>query len=166
MKLKVLMLVLFCIFVLTACGKQDKAKEEWYLDTLEYYRTGFQTGWSNEKSNLYISDEMKNKDNKFGYLLKDLDGDGTMELLIGIDDGTSETKFTDIYILHRDFGPYRSFTTSDGYYMYLCDDNVIKSDSWYGSETKTDYMKYDGKENSFPIVDGGSKPRKYDLTPL
>ena len=94
----------------------------------------------------------------------DLDGDGIDELLIGIMDGAEETKFTNLIIKHRDFGPTQSFSTGEGYYMYLCDNNVIRMDSWYGSETRTEYMEYDSKNNSFPVIDGGSKPKKIELT--
>ena len=47
--------------------------------------------------------------------------------------------------------------------MYLCDDNVIRMDSWYGSETKIDYMVYDPEGDSFLIVDGGSNPGHFEL---
>ena len=162
---KVCVTILMMVLLLTGCGKKEQDKN-WYLGTLNYYTEGFQTGWKNETSDFNISDEMKDKNNKFGYLLKDLDGDGIDEFLVGIIDDSAETKFTDIVILHRDFGPFRSFSTGEGYYMYLCDDNVIRMDSWYGSQTETRYMEYNSEENSFPIVDGGSKPQKCELTPF
>ena len=55
-------------------------------------------------------------------------------------------------------------SAGEGYYMYLCDSDIIREDSWYGSHTKTNYMRYDSKDNSFLIVDGGSKPKKVELT--
>ena len=147
------------------CGCSLKTVPDgWYKETLEYYSTGFESGWANEDPKLHISEEMKGPDNHFGYLLRDLDGDGADELLIGIIDDSEETRFTDLYIWHRDFGAFRSLNCGDGYYMYLDDDNVIRMDSWYGSATKTEYMIYDSDDNSFLIVDGGGKPGKYELT--
>ena len=161
--IRIIALTLAMAFLITGCGANNKANETWYEGTINYYKEGFANGWKNEEPDYYITDEMKDKNNKFGYLLRDLDGDGINEVLIGLIDGSSETKFTDIIILHKDFGPYRSFSCGEGYYIYLYDDNVIRCDKWYGSETQTDYMKYDSKNNSFPIVDGGSKPGRYDL---
>ncbi len=136
----------------------------WYEPTLDYYKEGFESGWANEDPKLFISDEMKDTGNSFGYLLKDLDGDGLNELLIGIKDDSDETKFTDVYIYHSDLGPYRVLSGGEGYYIYLCDDNVIRMDSWYGSETEIKYMSYDSNDNAFLIIDSGSKPGKYELT--
>ena len=50
--------------------------------------------------------------------------------------------------------------------MYLCDSNVIRVDSWYGSETQTEYMTYNAEGDSFLVVDGGSMPQKVTLTPF
>jgi hypothetical protein len=136
----------------------------WYEPTLDYYKEGFESGWANEDPKLFISDEMKDTGNSFGSLLTDLDGDGLNELLIGIKDDSDETKFTDVYIYHSDLGPYRVLSGGEGYYIYLCDDNVIRMDSWYGSETEIKYMSYDSNDNAFLIIDSGSKPGKYELT--
>lgn len=156
---KALVLGGICTVMLTGCLPK-KVPAGWYEDSVEYYKQGFANGWEgNDTCNQeYFTDS------RFGYLLQDLDGDGAEELLIGIIDDAPETKFTDIVIWHRDFGAMRVLSTGDGYYMYLCDDNVIKEDSWYGSQTKTQYMVYDSKENAFPIVDGGGMPKKFELT--
>ena len=148
-----------CAIMLTGCMTK-KVPQNWYEGTLEYYKQGFENGWKNDDS---VNSEYFT-DSRFGYLLQDLDGDGADELLIGIIDDAPETKFTDIIIWHRDFGPMKVFSVGDGYYMYLCDGNVIKEDMWYGSETKVQYMVYDSKDNSFPIVDGGGIPKKFELT--
>ena len=158
-KLAVFLLCLIMAAALVGCGG-----EIWYNDVLDYYKMGFSTNWRNENSKWYISDEMKSGKDEYGYLLKDLDGDGTDELLIGIIDDATETRFTDIFILHRDFGPTRSFhTMGEGYYYYLCEGNLIRSDSWYGSKVETEYMKYDSENNSFPIVDLRALPQKFEL---
>lgn len=151
------------IISLMACGRYF-IPQDWYDQTLAYYEEGFGSGWKNERDDLRITDEMKDESIEFGYMLKDLDGDGADELLIGIIDDSDETKFTDIYIWHRDIGAFRIMSGGEGYYMYLCDSDIIREDSWYGSATKTQYMRYDSKDNSFLIVDGGSKPEKCELT--
>ena len=170
MKKKSVRLALACSMALTLCGCSikigTKIPAEWYNETLEYYREGFSSDWANEREDLHISDEMKDPDNTFGYLLRDLNGDGADELLIGIIDDSEETKFTDLYIWHSDFGAFRSLNCGDGYYMYICDDDVIKMDSWYGSQTKVDYMVYEQDGDAFLIVDGGSNPGHFDLTPF
>jgi hypothetical protein len=156
-----------CLMFMFTTGCMIKyIPDNWYNETIEFYRKGFETGWANEKESLPISDEQKDPNNKFGYLLRDLDGDGANELLIGLMDDSEETKFTDIYIWHSDRGSFRIMSTGEGYYMYLCPDNVIREDSWYGSQTKVNYMTYDSKNNAFLHVDGGGKPGKYELTPF
>ena len=161
--LKAIITLLPMTFLLSGCGG-TYVPDGWYNSTLKYYQEGFDTGWKNEYPNIYICDEMKDKNNKFGYLLKDLDGDGGEELLIGMIDNSGETKFTDLYIWHKDFGALRNLNTGDGYYFYLCDDNVLKIEKWYGSETQIDYWKYNSDDNSFTIVNGATNPQKCTLT--
>ena len=162
---KVFALLMAMTFILTGCGGK-KAPDEWYAELLQYYKDGFADEWKHEKDDFVILDDMKDPKNKFGYLMKDLDGDGNDELLIGIIDDSKETKFTDICIWHWDFGANRSMFTGDGYYYYICDNGLIKEECWRGSETEIRYMKYDGAENSFPIVDTEGTPAKFELTPL
>ncbi len=57
-------------------------------------------------------------------------------------------------------------SAGEGYYLYLCTDNVIREDSWYGSKTKINYMTYVSKDNAFHHVEAGGKPGKYELTPF
>ena len=94
------------IISLLACGSY-LIPQDWYDQTLAYYEEGFSSGWKNERDDLRITDEMKDESIEFGYMLKDLDGDGADELLIGIIDDSDETRFTDIYIWHRDIGAFR-----------------------------------------------------------
>ena len=147
---------------LAACSRK-RATKDWYKETLEYYRQGFASGWKNERADLFVCDEMKSTDYKFGYLLTDLDGDGTDELLIGFDDG-EVTKFTDVYIWHSRLGAFRIMASGGGYYVYLCDDNILREDYWYGSQTKTQYLDFNSKNDSFLVVDGGSIPKRSELT--
>jgi len=157
---RILSLVLACIF-LTGCG--HFAPKDWYKDTLKYYEEGFGSDWKTERSDLRVCDEMKDKKYKFGYLIIDLDNDGTDELLLGFnEDGV--TKFTDLYIWHSDIGAFRIVSSGYEYYMYLCDDNIIREDSWYGSNTKTRYYKFISKDNALLNVDSGSLPRECELT--
>ena len=150
-RFKMFVAALLVITCLACCGTEKDI--HWYESTLDYFKEGFNNGWKNENSKFFISDELKDSSIKFGYAL-----------LIGIMDGAEETKFTNLIIKHRDLGPTQSFSTGEGYYMYLCDDNIIRMDSWYGSETRTEYMEYDSKNNSFPVIDGESKPKKVELT--
>ena len=168
-----------------AADKKNKAPEKWYNETLQYYKTGFENGWKGVDPADYhlktgasvkaygpsgeiepeVKEEYKNSADKFGYLLRDLDGDGTAEVLIGFDDGSAQTKFTEVCVWHSDFGAFNVMSAGDGYYMYLCNDNVLRVDSWYGSETRTEYMKYDHEGNSFIMVesDASLQPGKYEL---
>ncbi len=157
-------IILAAICMVSGCARA--IPKDWYEGILENYKMGFSTGWKSNPSNINISEEMQNGTYSYGYLLKDLDGDGADELLIGIDDGAEETKFTDVYIYHSDVGPFQALNDGDGYYMYICDGSTLRVDSWYGSETKTEYMKYNSKNNAFLMVDGGSKPGHYTLTPF
>ena len=140
--------------------------KDWYEETIKYYTDGFSSNFANERSDLTFSDEMKDENNKFGYLLRDLDDDGDYELLIGIIDDSAETKFTDLYIWHTDFGARRMFSTGDGYYMYLCENNIIREDSWYGSQTEVRYMKFNGENNSMAVLETTATPQKVELTPF
>ena len=44
--------------------------DNWYEETLKYYNEGYSGDFANERSDLPFSDEMKDKNNKFGYLLR------------------------------------------------------------------------------------------------
>ena len=159
--MKRILSLMLAVVLLTGCGYP--APKNWYKETLEYYAEGFSSDWKNERSDLFVCDEMKDKKHKFGYLVTDLDSDGTDELLIGFnEDGV--TKFTELYIWHSDKGSFRIIASGGGYYMYLCDNNIIKEDSWYGSKTKTNYYKYVSKDNALLVVDGGGLPRECELT--
>ena len=153
--------------VFTGCKRKPK---DWYKQTLEYYGEGIRTNWANEDPSLMlnISQDLKIKDSnkEIGYLLIDLDEDGTNELLIGFNDGSTATKFTDLLVWHSDFGAYKLLGGGEGYYIYLCAGNVIAMDSWYGSQTQRKFMKWDSKSNSFPVIDGEGKylPKKWELT--
>ena len=96
----------------------------------------------------------------------DLDEDGVDELLIGFNDGSTATKFTDVLVWHSDLGAYKLLGGGSGYYIYLCAGNVLAVDSWYGSQTERTFMTWNSKTNSFPHVDGEGKylPMKWDLT--
>ena len=170
MKKRVIALTLALMFLLSiqGCKMTDDIKayvpDEWYKETLESYKNGFACGWKSNPDNINVSDEMLDEKNKFGYLLVDLNGDGYDELLIGLMDGAKETKFTDLWIWHVNFGATNSFHCGDGYYMYLDDNKVIKMESWYGSETKIEYMKYNKEDEAFTILEDGGKSENFTLT--
>ena len=154
---------------MTGCSRKSRLKD-WYNVTLDVYREGLKTNWANEEEykSLNIADDLKENDpnKKIGYLLVDLDSDGVDELLIGFNDGSTATKFTDVLVWHSDFGAYKLLGGGSGYYIYLCGGNVLAVDSWYGSQTERTFMTWNSKTNSFPHVDGEGKylPMKWDLT--
>lgn len=141
-------------------------KKQWYKNCLEYYKDGMKNGFTKEFGNLHIPDELKDKNNKVGYLLRDLDGDGIEELLIGLIDDGIDTKFTNVIVRHSSLGDYSLLNGSGGYYIYLCSDNVLRVDSWYGSKTEKKYMRFNSKNNSFTIIEGEGQylPMKWELT--
>lgn len=156
-------LLLSAVFGLTGCRPD---KDEWYKDAVEYYRQGVLYGKEGNNRQLDISPEILGKGKGVGYLLHDLDGDGRDELLIGFNSSGGITKFTNVVVRHSDLGPYSLLGGSNGYYIYLCNDDVLRVDSWYGSETKVEYMKFNSKSNSFEVVDGAGKysPKQWKLT--
>ena len=94
---------------LTGCKIKPK---NWYQATLDYYSEGVKSGWANEDPSLMlnISDDLKttSSNKQIGYLLVDLDEDGTDELLIGFNDGSNATKFTDVIVWHSDMGAFKA----------------------------------------------------------
>lgn len=153
-------LLLTAVFGLSGCSA---TKDEWYKDTIEYYKKSVKTGVEGTDSQLSVPAEIKGKGDLIGYLLIDLDGDGRDELLIGYNSGGGVTKFTNVIVKHSDLGPYSLLTGANGYYIYLCQDNIIRVDSWYGDDTKIEYMKFNSRSNSFTKVDGTYDPKKWDL---
>ncbi|MBR1796814.1 MAG: hypothetical protein IJ757_02175 [Clostridiales bacterium] len=152
----------------TGCLKRHVPKG-WYEDAIAYYQDGFNNNWSNidPERHLNVSNEQRNPAIKFGYLLKDLDGDGAEELLIGIIEPSGATKFTDVIVYHYDLGEYDLLSGGEGYYIYLCNGDVLRVDSWYGSETQSKYMRYDSSDSTFPYVtEGNYAPMRFELTPF
>ena len=167
----VVVLLLVSVFSCTGCftALLKKAPKNWYEDSVEFYREGLNTGWANDdpEYRLNISKDLKDPYNKeIGYLLVDLDKDGVQEFLVGFNDGSTATKFTDVLVWHSDLGAYKLLGGGEGYYIYLCADNVLAVDSWYGSQTQREFMRWDSKQNAFPVIDGEGKylPKKWDLT--
>lgn len=168
--LSTVLVVIMLASTLTLFSGCSNAPKDWYQMTLDYYSEGVKTGWANEDKslNVHIAKDLKTKDpnKQIGYLLVDLDKDGTKELLIGFNDGSNATKFTDVYVWHSDIGAFQILGGDEGYYIYLCANNVIAQDSWYGSLTERDFKTWNSKSNSFTIIDGEGKylPKKWDLT--
>ncbi|MBQ8979827.1 MAG: hypothetical protein IJ080_08755 [Oscillospiraceae bacterium] len=138
---------------------------DWYKETVGYYENGAKTGWKDESLYGDVSAELKDPDNHAGYYLADLNSDGTDELLIGFTEG-GETKFTDVYIYHPDLKDHvlNSFKAAgDGYYIYLCEGNVLRHDWEYPGkkEPQSDYMKL-AKDpvSGWPMQDYDSDPPK------
>ena len=156
------------IVAMLACssGCMKQANKEWYKGVLEYYGNGVKNGFTEKHSNLQVPSELEDKNNKCGYLLKDLDGDGIDELLIGLIDDSSQTKFTNVIVRHSSLGPYCLLSGSGGHYIYLCYDNVIYMKNQFVTADYTDYMVWQSKSNSFQHIEGEGKylPMKWDLT--
>lgn len=148
-------------FSLTGCSQ----KKKWYLDALEYYSGGTKSGFMYESRQLTVPAELKNKQLKCGYLLHDLDGDGVEELLIGLIDDAPYTKFTNVIVNHSDLGAYCLLSGTNGYYIYLCSQDVLRVDTYGGLEAEKKYMKFESRRNAFAQVDGEGKylPQKWDL---
>ncbi len=167
----ILAVVLFAAALpgLTGCFWK-RVPKKWYNKTLDYYREGLSSNWANEdpSNGFYIGSDLKVLDasREFGYLITDLDGDGNDELLIGFNDGSSTTKFTDVYVWQRGYGAYQSFTGNDGYYTYLCGSGIIAHDSWYGSQTQREFLKWNPETGFFNVIEGEGKylPMKWELT--
>lgn len=144
----------------------SKPPKNWYEETLNYYVYGAETGWKDDSLYGDLPEEMKNPDNHAGYYLADLNDDGTKELMIGYNDGGEATKFFKIYIYHPDLENhvYCSFSTNgEGYYIYLCDGNVVRNDWEYPGqkEPKSDYMKLNKDPvDGWPIQEYDSDPPK------
>lgn len=158
--------------VMTGCAQglyeiyqKETVPKDWYDGTLDYLKSGFESDWTNVSEDTSVPYIYKDKNIKFGYLLKDLDGDGAEELLVGLMDGSEETKFTNLYVWHSDFGAINNMSTDDENFMYLYDNNVIRMDTTIGKTTRSEFMEYDHKSNSYHIVDPvEGKPGKYTLT--
>ena len=150
---------------ITGC---KKAPNEWYKDTLEYYRNGVNNGFTTSYRNLAVSEELKDKNNKIGYLLIDLDKDGTDELLLGLIDDGPNTKFTSVIVAHSDLGTYCLLSGSKNAHIYLCADNVLMMESIRGLSKENTYMKWNSKKNAFDNIEGEGKylGKKWDLTPF
>lgn len=150
---------------ITGC---KKAPNNWYKDTLEYYRDGVNNGFTTSYRNLAVSEELKDKNYKIGYLLIDLDKDGTDELLLGLIDDGYVTKFTSVIVAHSDLGPYCLLSGSKDAHIYLCADNVLMMESVRGLTKERKYMKWNSKSNAFNNIDGEGKylGKKWDLTPF
>ena len=155
--------VILLLSLFTGCSAGNGIPDKWYEETIEYYRNGIKNGWTSEKRGLELSEYLRERSDHFGYLLTDLDGDGADELLIGIIDGSEETKFTDLIVYHRDLKAWRLMSAGGGCYIYLCDNNVIRFDSSYGSQIEKKYYTYNSAGNSFTSVSAGSLPRRFEL---
>ncbi len=155
-------LVALAIILSCVCGF-TKAPKDWYYMTLKYYQEGYANGWANERVDIKVYDVLKTRPSKSGYLLTDLDGDGDKELLIGFTDIAGATRFTDIFVWTRQDGSCHALTRSEGCYIYLCSDNVIRVDTSNGVETISRFMRYDRRTNSFQEVEGDYAPRMIDL---
>ncbi|MBR2524691.1 MAG: hypothetical protein IKE53_09700 [Clostridiales bacterium] len=150
---------------ISGCFGQGK----WYQSVIDYYGDGFALNWENEGQlkNTVIGSEQKDPTIKFGYNIIDLDGDGTDEILIGIIDGSNQTKITDVYVNRGDLGAYDVLHGSEGDYIYLCTGNILRVDSSYGNTTESEFLKYNSKDYSFTVVDGNmAAPKTVELTPF
>lgn len=145
----------------------------WYAEPLTFYKNAiYKDGPDYNKDHQYsVAPELKDPDNEVGYLIKDLDGDGIEELLIGFNDGSNCTKFTDVIVFYPDLdiGAFKLLGGTGGSYIYLCGaDNVICMENTFGvtAASKT-FMQYQGGTiGNFTEIDGEGKylPTTWELT--
>lgn len=152
---------------LSGCRRIPK---DWYKESIAYYSEGVKTNWANEDKSLRlnISAELKNNSLQRGYLLRDLDGDGIDELLIGFNDTATYTKFTDVIVWHSDLGASQLLGGTNGKYIGLCASNVLSVNTYGSIKDQVEYMKWNHKSNAFDVIDGEGKylPMKWELTPF
>lgn len=168
-KIAVTAALTFTLFSLMGCGlvksMKGKVPDEWYDVTRDLYIKAFSENWSGTYGEVQAIEDYTDKSKKFGYYLVDLDGDGNDEFLVGFDDGSKATAFTDVYIWHSDFGAFRIFFGGGGStYYYLCTDKTIKETSFYGNQPTERFLKYNKEGNSFEILEKGGEPMKVELT--
>ena len=160
----ILSLLVSVVFGMTGCKKA--ALKDWYKEALEFYGDGIRYGFHDEPQNYTVSPALKNKSYQKGYLLHDLDGDGVDELLIGIIDGGSYTRFTSVIVYHSDIGPYCLLSGGEDTFIYLCNGNVLMMDDNYINDPQLKYMKFSSKSNAFTYIEDEGKylPMKWELT--
>ena len=165
-------LMLAMIPCMTGCKKSPVI---WYTGTIEFFRKAiYEDGPDyNENHSFKVAPELKNPNNEVGYLVKDLDGDGVEELLVGFNDGSPYTKFTSVVVMYPDLdiGAYELLSGTNGSYIYLCGaDNVICTVNTFGvTAATTTYMQYEGGTKAeFNVIDGEGKylPTTWELTPF
>lgn len=187
-KRAVLISTILTVAVCTACG--NKAPKEWYKDTIAYYQDGISKGWDKVEpedykltgavkveayvvgadgkkstSGVTVTDGTDSGD-KLGYLLKDLDGDGVDELLIGLINDAPQTQFSDVIVWNSDLGATHVMGGSSDHYIYLYNDGTLISESFFGGTM--DAMKYSSEDNAFVDAGTGSltSAGKFELTPF
>jgi len=192
---KLVILTMLMVAVCAGCGNENIIPKEWYNDSIAYFETVVNNGWDKadpEKYNVKESvrtsayvvgadgqkrtsgatsgpEEYRDSSNRFGYLLKDLDGDGAKELLVGLINDAPQTQFLELCVWNSDFGATHVMSCGDGNYMYLCDNGTLIKESRIGGATKTEAMKYASENNSFEVIENGggiSTAGKFDLTPF
>ena len=196
-KTAIVISTLLTVAACAGCGNENKVPKDWYNDSIAYFQTAIKSGWDKadpekygvmepmqasayvvgadgEKRTSGVSvisgpEEYRDSSNKFGYLLKDLDGDGAEELLVGLINDAPQTQFLDLCVWNSDFGATHIMSSGDGDYMYLCDNGTLIKESTFGGTTETEAMKYSSENNSFEIVGNGGgiiTAGKYELTPF
>ena len=162
----ILILSLLASVVFGMAGCKKSALKNWYNEPLEFYGNGIRYGFTEEPTNYTVSQILKDKSYKKGYLLQDLDGDGVDELLIGIIDDGTYTKFTSVIVYHSDLGPYCLISGGENSFIYLCAGNVLMMDDNFINDPELKYMKFSSKDNAFTYIEGEGKylPMKWELT--
>ena len=157
--IKKIITVFIVAVLLTGCITVRKAPSDWYNEIIDFYQTGYTTGVWDETTTRSATADQKSRLYTYGYLIHDIDGDGTDEFLVGVP-SAGPTRFTNLYIWHNDLEEGMCLLQGD---IYLCEDHLIRMDNSDGTST---YYTFNSRNNCFTPQNDitTSTPRHFDLT--
>lgn len=150
---------LMTAILLTGCIATKKAPSDWYNEIIDFYETGYSTGVWDETTTRSATADQKSRLYTYGYLIHDIDGDGTDEFLVGVP-SAGPTRFTNLYIWHNDLEEGMCLLQGD---IYLCEDHLIRMDNSDGTST---YYTFNSRNNCFTPQNDitSSTPQHFSLS--
>lgn len=117
-----------------------------YSDVLSKYRTALREGWSREQCEIegistrfYLPEPV---DFTIGQRMRDINGDGRAELLIGHDDN-----IWDLYTTLEDGTPIQLLSDEqDGWQYYLCEGQMILAEYYSKDDCYVEYYQLEGHQ--------------------